>query len=154
MSCIVWGWHCQIGEGMDSKIDKSELLAYLAGIVDGEGSIFNELPRNEHSSPIPRVCLGMVGQSVPQLLQDTFGGTLRLREPCGLGKLPLWYWQATGWRAQDICTQLYPYLIVKRDKAKECIEAKLSTQSEAARARALRKERDANGRFMKTRGNL
>jgi hypothetical protein len=107
---------------------KPELLAYMAGIIDGEGTIFIE---HKEKSDVPRIGLGMTVRAVPQLFVDAFGGGLRCRPPSGLGKKDIWYWQVTGQKAVQILTYLYPYLIIRKAKAQECFNLRLPSNSDS-----------------------
>jgi hypothetical protein len=123
---------------------KPELLAYMAGIVDGEGSIF--ITHNKNSD-MPRIGIGMTDRAVPQLFADTFGGSFRCKPPAGLGKKDIWYWQITGRRAVQILTYLYPYLIIKKVKAQECFNLHLPTYSDSAKERTRSAIRNLKGQF-------
>jgi len=129
-----------------NKMVTPELIAYMAGIIDGEGTIMVEYLKGRWT-PRPRICFGMTDRAIGELFYDIFGGSFNAKKPSGLGKKVIWYWQITGWRAQDMCSLLYPYLIIKKAKALECIGVRLTTRSEAAKAKSAYRQRDKGGRY-------
>lgn len=96
---------------------KSEVLAYLAGIIDGEGCI------SLHERKDRRSCHGQiqVQMSNPQavnLLRDLFGGNFGLwQRPNRPEHADQYKWAATGKRAAVVCETLLPYLRVKKAQA-------------------------------------
>ncbi len=72
------------------------LFAYLAGIIDGEGCIrigrANNIKKRTNPAYAAYVQVGMTDKRVPELLQDTFGGSLR--EECVPEKRSIWRWVA------------------------------------------------------------
>jgi len=121
---------------------KPELLAYMAGIVDGEGTIVIEHLRTRD---VPRIAIGMTDRAVPQLFVDAFGGSFRRKPPSGMGKKDIWYWQIVGRRAVQILTYLYPYLIIKKPKAQECFNLRIRSRSDAAKENWARRKTNAKG---------
>ena len=101
-----------------SKIPREKWI-YLAGLFDGEGCIYLHL--NRKCSVI--LYIGMTDGCVIRWLKDTFGGKTRIvLRPKGERK------QAYSWEilssqiTYNILMHIYPYLIVKRYKAKQAIE--------------------------------
>src|SRR5260221_12346995 len=81
-------------------------LAYMAGILDGEGSI-STLNGNRHKakarvSGIKRqrrwvVCITSTHQPLIEWL-SAFGGTVHLGSENALATLPCWVWKVAAWR--------------------------------------------------------
>lgn len=92
--------------------------AYLAGIIDGEGSISMDFRRNTY-----RLSIGNTDKALLNWIYDRLGGAIRLKEKKE-GRKPMYYW---------VCNQMYivfsilsavePYLIVKKGKAKEAFDS-------------------------------
>lgn len=84
--------------------------AYVAGIIDGEGSIFCRR-RNPH------VSVANTDQAL-MLELARFGGYMHARDPRkGLGTKPSWEWVICGGTAAALLRICEPHLLVKRDKA-------------------------------------
>lgn len=89
---------------------------YLAGIIDGEGSIFNRRQGNIH------VSVANTSKALIDALGE-LGGHTHSRDPRrGLGTLPSWEWTACGETAAIIVRACLPYLVIKADKARECLQ--------------------------------
>lgn len=93
--------------------------AYLAGVFDGEGSIFfietKETIRLD-------VSLGNTSEPLVHVYQDFFGGRVRRREPHN-GILPMFEW-AIGKQSdlEKFLLAMLPYLVTKREQAKIALE--------------------------------
>lgn len=92
--------------------------AYLAGLVDGEGSII-AVKRNSEGRHTWR--LQVANTQLPLLdwcIEATGVGTIvtsqrRASEKHQLGS----WWQCYSWNAYDVLRQIAPYMIIKRDLA-------------------------------------
>jgi len=93
-------------------------LAYLAGIIDGEGciSLHRQVSKNGFVSYNPFVKVEMVAQEPIILLQAMFGGKVRLRRT-RVGCQPVWYWKVRGDGAYQCLVALCNYLLVKKAQA-------------------------------------
>ena len=93
-------------------------LAYIAGIIDGEGSICLTIRRYPGGGTVSLIaCVGMTDPRVPKLLHEKFGGALFLRKPTSIKWKPAWAWSLTGDKALSFIEVIYPYLIIKREQA-------------------------------------
>ena len=96
----------------------STILAYLSGIVDGEGSI-NITQYKTRSNTIrwrPSIKVSMVDKQPIELFSKTFGFNVTLTKAKS-GRTV--YTCDAAWRGcRTILEQLYPYLISKKDLAK------------------------------------
>jgi intein/homing endonuclease len=92
-------------------------LAYLAGIIDGEGSI-SRLNRDR-----PRRWTVSIASTSPELIEWLlqFGGHVHdLTNP--LARKPGWQWVARTWRdVHALLSAVEPYLIIKREIANRAI---------------------------------
>lgn len=94
-------------------LDDGDLtLAYLGGIVDGEGYIgVKRTGRRYHA----RLQVGMVERHAIDVLRETFGGSLTIEQH---GRLrPIHRWHVSDRQAEQALRSLLPYLRVKRDQA-------------------------------------
>ena len=103
------------------------LLSYLAGIIDGEGCLRvnrmnpQNLPKAKNKRYSATIVVGMVEKVIPQLLQETLGGSLR--EECVPERRSIFRWAVTGrFQIKEILSKLLPYLIVKRPQAELLLE--------------------------------
>lgn len=98
------------------------VLAYLAGIIDGEGCIRIAKLSGKHYSPYaPCVNCGMTNPAAIELLHATFGGSIRWAWPSGKNASPckpLRYWYLNGTESVARALRLlYPHLRVKKAQA-------------------------------------
>ena len=100
------------------------VLAYLAGIIDGEGCI--RLAKNcsgnkRISSHTANVNCGMTNPIAVEMLHQIFGGSIRDVQPTCKNASPckpLRYWYASGTDSvARVLLALYPYLRVKKKQA-------------------------------------
>lgn len=96
---------------MNEELRKETRKAYLAGMLDGEGSI--HCSRNQKSYYLVHLALGMNQDTVPRMLQEDFGGSVYLSHD---GKQ--WSWQLGAAPKVRVCLEtLLPYLRIKRKHA-------------------------------------
>ena len=101
----------------------SELeLAYLAGIIDGEGCIdiykHDAGPRGARKYRFTmRVTVGMGRPELPKWLQQLFGGTLGVSPAKFNGRSAEWRWRVCSLKALYLLNKIYPYLVLKKDQA-------------------------------------
>lgn len=101
---------------------KQQRRIYLAGIVDGEGSI--DITRREPQtcrngvSPAysGRVTVEMTHKPTVRLLQETLGGIVSRRDR-GSGRKLIWVWRVTDRSARKALKLLIAYMSVKRSQA-------------------------------------
>jgi len=91
--------------------------AYLAGIVDGEGSIV-ELKRKDGSVKGHRLMVANTDLGLLNWCVDITGvGNLSLQHKQHVYYKDCYSWRVTGIKARSIMWQLLPYLKIKLDKA-------------------------------------
>jgi len=105
---------------MQGNPREAVLLAYFAGILDGEGciGIKKYLPYGAKRSItyFVFISMGMQFKEVPMLFQKTFGGSCN--EERHSDKKSMWRWQAQGKEhVSAILRVLLPYLRVKKEQA-------------------------------------
>lgn len=105
-------------------------LAYLAGAIDADGTIgirrstYAMRKRGDASVPIysERIALRQVTPMIPQLLQQTFGGSLYITKPSIARGRPLHSWAATDLKAATALVLLRPFLRIKAPQADNAID--------------------------------
>ena len=94
--------------------------AYLAGIIDGEGSI--DIQKSKKDSCItgyhysPRLRIGMIDEKFITWLKNSFGGYVFKRTGYG-NNSDSWTWQVSGKIMKEIIIKIYPYLRIKKEHA-------------------------------------
>ena len=95
-------------------------LAYIAGIVDGEGSIYPDfhLSKKGVTRCNIAVSVNMTDKSALELVKALFGGKIRC-QPRAKHKdwKPEFIWKVSGEKAQIILKAIKPYLLTKRAQA-------------------------------------
>jgi len=103
---------------------KKEILAYTAGIVDGEGCFWRGLCKNGEGRTYYESRL-IVVQKEPEMLEwlkEQWGGHLRLANRMSYAtRRPIWRWSLNGKRCEELAKQLLPYLIVKKNQVKRVL---------------------------------
>jgi len=107
---------------MQGNQRQAVLVAYLAGIIDGEGCFrIGKAPKKYNPVYTAYIQVGMVDKCIPKLLLQTFGGNLR--EERVLEKRSIWRWTANSRKkVLEISKILEPYLIVKKQHVKLIID--------------------------------
>lgn len=93
-----------------------EQIAYLAGIMDGEGTVALA-KRSDRPSLKPTLHVGMTDLAVLELLRATFGGSVRPKKVSAEHHKPQWVWRVYNRMAVDCIKQMRPYLITKGEAA-------------------------------------
>ena len=110
---------------------QAALYGYIAGILDGEGTIHITKTTSPHSLAVqnrthpgyvPRICAGMVDQEVIELLAEVLGGNTHV-EHTPHNRQDVYRWSLSGRLAVlKVLPVLIPYLRVKRPQAKLLLE--------------------------------
>jgi hypothetical protein len=117
----------------------THVLAYLAGIVDGEGYIGIKRTAKPNGSISPRYCeriqVRMVNEEAIRLLTDTLGGNYYAESMTQRRGRPLFCWQASDAQAAGILRALLPYLRIKKGNAVAALALRESKADPRARRR-------------------
>lgn len=99
-----------------------EELAYVAGILDGEGSIgvHGRSPSNPSSFAI-RVSVIMTTPQAPALCHELFGGSLAIENRVTSTGKPIYRWSLYCTKAARVLEKVLPYLRVKKTVATDCM---------------------------------
>lgn len=125
------------------------VLAYLAGIVDGEGyiGVKRVAPARDRVTPSfhARIAVKMADREAVDLLLATFGGTLRDEPATAPGGRPMVGWQVFDVGAERVLRALLPYLRVKRASALVALELRdLQATSRQHRTKVIGSRRFPN----------
>jgi len=104
------------------------IFAYLAGIIDGEGSIYVFRVHEKGKGPIYHRIEMNITNTNPWIVlyaQYVFGGTIRKKDPNRykgrFGLRTCYSWQVQSADAERALLQLYPYLFLKQKQARLCL---------------------------------
>lgn len=133
-------WSSNITTASEYCVTAKLLLAYLAGVIDSDGSIgikrstYAMRVRGDSTVPIysERVMCRQVTLDAIQLLKDTFGGYLGVTKSYAVNGKPLYSWQVTDLKAVACLRALRPFLRVKAAQADNALA--LRTVKDASRA--------------------
>lgn len=117
-------------------------LAYLAGVLDSDGTI--GVKRNTYSVRIvgdsaqptysERIHIRQVERAALELFAETFGGNIGVTDPYAKRGRPLFNWGQTDRKAAATLVALLPYLRIKRAQAENCLALRaVKEQSKLAR---------------------
>jgi hypothetical protein len=93
-----------------------ETLAYVAGVIDGEGCVYIEKSRTLARAPRVDVGMSKAGLEVLRLLHS-FGGTVRTSRQATETWAAAFMWTVTGSEASQFLSMVLPYLRLKRQQA-------------------------------------
>lgn len=101
--------------------------AYLAGTIDADGFITVSKIKGGAGGRTaayyyPRVGLAEIHPVVPELLRDTFGGSIHIHTPANPRHRPWYGWRAEGPKAAAALRLLLPHLRLKRRQAELAIQ--------------------------------
>lgn len=102
-------------------------IAYLAGLIDGEGCItiyrhkISEC-RDDHFAYRIVVQIGMVHKPLVKMLHKEFGGSYGEKKPRDLTRRPYAVWGVRGQRCIDLLHKCLPYLVAKKAEAEFAIK--------------------------------
>lgn len=99
--------------------DRSQWLAWAAGIIDGEGCIFFNKQKNSFTL---RVEVVQLDPRMPRKLEELFGGNVKFKakRPQPHWR-PIYVWYVCAQRAANVLMEILPWLIVKREQAELAI---------------------------------
>ena len=100
---------------------KMDDLAYIAGLFDGEGSIFVASRSGNRPTLQLRVSLNMVARESIDLVASVFGGGVNCYEK-GENRRRQFQWSLSGIEAQNFLRGLRPWLIIKAEEANVALE--------------------------------
>jgi len=142
---------------------KETTIAYLAGLVDGEGyvgikkSTYGMRKRKDVYCPTyhERIQIRMVDEEAISLFKKVFGGSYyRETENSKYSKRPLYCYQVSDKKAAETLKILLPHLRIKRRQAKICLKLRRNKESVLARRRGGPKGRRMPKKIVNYRNSL
>jgi len=142
-------------------------LAYMAGIVDGEGCLYiSKIPKKIGDGYVSEHYRGLLkidntDKSLIEWLDNIFSGTCSAKIRVTSSRKferEVFSWIATGDRLLDLCEQILPYLVIKKKHCENMIKFrksytnqigsnKVSEESLLIRQQCLEESRKLNSRF-------
>lgn len=130
------------------NLEKKLLYAYMAGIVDGEGSI-SIISVAKLKRHVPRLTISNTNRAMIDLFEQEFGGKVRKRiwktstaRSNAKNWKPCFEWTLTAQMAASAVRLLYPYLRIKRRQAQ--LMLKLAKLKQTYRSVDRRWDRELN----------
>lgn len=124
---------CPVGTSPDVHT-----LAYVAGLVDGDGSIWIQKGRTTQVYPALTIRLGWKGEETLRWLQRTFGGGFGKENRAPNPKhSEVFWWTVRGKDAASVLAMIYPYLRVKTAQAATALHCWSLWQTEPRESRFL-----------------
>ena len=108
-----------IGDNLQGDL----LYAYVAGIIDGEGSIsMFRISSKDKPRYAMRVVVGITDPWLPQFLKMRFGGSVWLAKRNNPKHKDCWFWQLSAKKAAPFLLSIVPYLCLKRPQAELALQ--------------------------------
>jgi len=100
------------------------LLAYVAGLVDGEGNIglHKSVSNSSVSYYTVHVGIGNTNEWLIQFLKMNFGGSICLGTQQNENAKPIWRWEIRAKKAFEFLNMIIPYLQIKYPQAELAIK--------------------------------
>lgn len=106
--------------------------AYLAGIIDGEGSIGAHFHKSSGAWMTQLVVTNTNHALMDWLAERWLGNVIRCRPGTG-GTKPTYFWQVTNRRVVPVLEDALPYLVLKREHAELALEWAAGCQNHGRR---------------------
>ena len=128
-------------------------LAYMAGIMDGEGCIHISRPITRHKdckSPIYQTYISVTNTDAILLdwIQERFGGIIRsipTDKKSNVIRKPIWRWYCNIRQIHTFCEYIIPYSIVKKRQFEIMQEIRRTYQNQAQKGkRGIQKVPDSD----------
>lgn len=101
--------------------EEKEIMAYIAGLIDGDGSLGVKIGPRGKLSPIIQFHNSF--RQISIYLNNLFGGTIVCEKPKKEGNRFVWKWMLQGYEGCEIFLEkVSDFLILKKDSALEIIE--------------------------------
>jgi hypothetical protein len=132
---------------MQDSID-NEVLAYIGGILDGEGCILiskSNRTRKENKNPVysTRISVSMCDKEIPELFYKLFGGSLQKRHRSKNRKhKPTYEWILSTKKCIHFLEIIIPFLRIERKikTARICLEFQKHVTNKNIKGKRLTKE--------------
>lgn len=88
-----------------------ELFAYVAGLIDGEGTITLSKGKKTDRFRYPCISLTSTSKELVQVLRDNFGGTVCNHKTYKSHHKPSWSWSISHDRCLTLLENIRPYML-------------------------------------------
>ena len=88
---------------------KSQDLYYIAGLIDGEGTV-SLIKRNKNEGRSPYISVSSTTPELVYFLHETLGGRVQSKTKYQQHHKDTWDWRASNQEALDIIAKIGPYL--------------------------------------------
>jgi hypothetical protein len=99
------------------------LRAYLAGIIDGEGTITITSHTNRDRVYLPKITINMCDPQAMELLADRYGGKVYAKPSRFENSRDQFIWAVTGSHSLNIIEDLKEFLLIKKPQAEVVLSA-------------------------------
>lgn len=100
--------------------EEKEMMAYVAGLIDGDGHIGIRVGPRRKICPL--IQLHNSVKDMPMYLNKVFGGTLACDKPKKEGYKTVWKWMLQGEEGcRNFISKIGDYLVIKKDSAEEVV---------------------------------
>jgi hypothetical protein len=106
-------------------VSPSHTLAYIAGIIDGDGYIsITRVRAKRNAAEYFGAQIGIAGtrREPHDLASSLWGGKVACYAPVNPHHRPQYQWSRVGHTAVTVITAIYPYLLIKREHAELALE--------------------------------
>ena len=107
-------------------------IAYLAGIIDGEGSILI-CKDNRDGRMWGYIRLYNTSEELMVWIEERFGGKFYENPPRGLGVKPIFMLDWNGRESRELLPELIPFLLIKKEKARNLYDFTLASDYHSTR---------------------
>ena len=104
-------------------------LAYTAGILDGEGTVFLErrvTRKGDYRNYVLTVVISNTNEWLIKWLEFNYGGNVSSYQQKHPNRLLSWRWRIQATKAMEFLRLVLPYLILKRPQAEIAIQFQLN----------------------------
>jgi hypothetical protein len=129
----------------------AEMIAYLAGLFDGEGSISARHHFTSVNSVMMTISVTMCDRAPVERFAEVFGGHVRTERRLTRSGKPIYTCTYHARHAADILEAFLPYLTVKADRARDAIAVARMMKSKSGQRRPLSSEEIEERRVLVTR---
>lgn len=128
---------------------EEQILAYTAGIIDGEGCI--RITRNTDRGPMVRVHVTNTNKALTDMLKDTFGGYVREEKKRYLPRAKIRHvWEVSAKQAEVFLRLVKPYLLLKREQAEVALLLRETVGNRSSVSNQVKQDREELFARMKT----
>ena len=117
------------GESIRRDVPADDMIAYLAGLFDGEGSVmYKQYLEKRKNRPNPALCwrirleVAMTDKDTVKHIYDTlmvgWWGPRKVRP----GRLPQWRWSTSYRGANEVAKLFLPYAITKKEVLQKIVD--------------------------------